>query len=224
MASLQAQKRALRKAMSSSLSKATPEDYQSQSRKITETLLLAPWFRTSDTVSCFLSMPTGEVDTSMLVAEILRAAKTLFVPKVDVAKPGHMDFLKIYGEDDLQTLPGGVWGIREPSYDWKGTPRMNAVDPRSDPLDLILVPGVAFDSTLSRLGHGKGYYDQFISSYTEFAASRGKRRPMLVALALRQQILENGEVPVGEHDWKMDAIVSPDGVIANSSSSFGRSI
>ena len=77
---------------------------------------------------------------------------------------------------------------------------------------------------MSRLGHGKGYYDRFITSYT---ASR--LRPLLgshadlslfhyflttilVALALRQQIID-GEVPMGEHDWKMDMIVGPDGII-----------
>lgn len=41
---------------------------------------------------------------------------------------------------------------------------------------------------------------------------------MTVALALREQILEAGKVPIGEHDWKMDMIVGPDGVVEGAAS------
>lgn len=87
--------------------------------------------------------------------------------------------------------------------------------------------GVAFDSSLSRLGHGKGYYDHFISSYYVGAAKRP--RPLLgssllrslnitltelsVALSLQQQLLEAGQVPVTDYDWKLDVIVTPNDTI-----------
>ena len=93
----------------------------------------------------------------------------------------------------------------------------------------VLIPlaaGVAFDPSLSRLGHGKGYYDRFITAYT---ASHGAQKPLLgifygiiswlqltatlVALALREQILEPGAVPMTDHDWKMDAVVGPDEIL-----------
>ncbi len=92
--------------------------------------------------------------------------------------------------------------------------------------------GVAFDTSLSRLGHGKGYYDRFITNYTsthgrkpllgELEASSPEktcradnvcRNMDLVGLALREQILEAGRVPTGEHDWKVDIIVGPDGIV-----------
>jgi hypothetical protein len=47
---------------------------------------------------------------------------------------------------------------------------------RNSPLTLSEPEGVAFDCSLSRLGHGKGYYDRFISSYV---AETGRRRPLL---------------------------------------------
>ena len=103
------------------------------------------------------------------------------------------------------------------------------------------LPGIAFDRSMSRLGHGKGYYDRFISSYAACAESQGRKRPLLgqlaprfhylniemtpltifsftlsVALALRQQVLEES-VPSGEHDWKVDLIISPDEVLGRSS-------
>lgn len=86
--------------------------------------------------------------------------------------------------------------------------------------------GVAFDSSLSRLGHGKGYYDHFISSYV--AASRRPRpllgslllrslnivlTQLLVALSLQQQLLEAGQVPTTDHDEKVDMIVTPKDII-----------
>jgi len=152
-------------------------------------------------------MPTGEVDTSSLVSEILTARKTLYVPRIDRTVPNQMSLLQIYNSEDLQSLPSGTWGIKEPGVEWEGRRRMNVLDDECEGLDLILVPGVAFDGSLSRLGHGKGYYDRFITNY---AAKRP--RPLLVALALRQQIID-GEVPMGEHDWKMDMVVGPDGII-----------
>ena len=45
-----------------------------------------------------------------------------------------------------------------------------------------LLAGVAFDSSLSRLGHGKGYYDHFISSYVSAAK---RPRPLLGNSLLR---------------------------------------
>lgn len=87
--------------------------------------------------------------------------------------------------------------------------------------------GLAFDLSLSRLGHGKGFYDRFIRKYV----SSGRQRPILgayprrdrslqltmssVGLALREQLLESGKVPIEETDWKMDLVVTPDGIIGD---------
>ncbi|KAI0031296.1 5-formyltetrahydrofolate cyclo-ligase [Vararia minispora EC-137] len=216
MAGLQAQKRALRKAIASSLSSLRPAEIEADSRTITERVVGSSWFSHSRAVSCFLSMPNGEVDTSLLVSAILRAGKTLYVPRMHPERRAHMDFLQICDEADLSSLPSGLWGIREPGYTLGDAPRKNATDPDADPLDVIFLPGLAFDRTFARLGHGKGYYDRFLSAY-------GKPRPLLglelrmvvVALAFRGQVLEAGEVPMAEHDWRVDLIISPDGILAN---------
>lgn len=200
----------MRKMMSNILASIPEQEIQTQSHAVLRHLLASPSFQESKTVSCYLSMPSGELDTSVLVTEILRAGKALFVPKLHA---GRMDFLKVYDEDDLRTFPSGAWGIKEPSDEWQGRCRTAALEPSSGHLDLILLPGVAFDHSLSRLGHGKGYYDKFLSSYT---SAHCGHKPKLVALALREQILEAGKVPIGEHDWKMDIIIGPDGAIEGS--------
>ncbi|KIK06404.1 hypothetical protein K443DRAFT_89368 [Laccaria amethystina LaAM-08-1] len=201
---IKAQKKALRKAISTTLSLLPQSEIDEQSRSITARVLSLPAFLQCKTISCYLSMPTGEVATSHLVSGIINQDKTLFAPKIH-SKDGFMDFFEIFGADDLASLPSGIWGIKEP-----------ALNPDSGQLDVILLPGVAFDRSLSRLGHGKGYYDRFITSYT----SKGRRRPLLsrwdqVGLALREQVLNSGEVPMAEHDWKLDMVIAPDEILTN---------
>ncbi|KAH8084337.1 5-formyltetrahydrofolate cyclo-ligase [Cristinia sonorae] len=210
MATLQSSKKAMRKAVSSILRSLSNADIQAQSHAVTNHVLSSPWFQRCRTVSCYLSMPTGELDTSSLIAAIMQSGKTLYVPRIDVTVDGRMDFVKTFGEDDIRSFPSGLWGIKEPTADWNGSPRPSALETSDEPLDLILMPGVVFDHSLSRLGHGKGYYDRFITNYT--SSHRGQK-PLLVALALREQILEAGKVPVGEHDWKVDVIIGPEGVV-----------
>lgn len=51
----------------------------------------------------------------------------MFVPRVDAALPGGMDLLRIYDEEDLRSLPSGVWGIKEPTFQYLDAPRMKGL-------------------------------------------------------------------------------------------------
>ncbi|KAL1746028.1 hypothetical protein HDZ31DRAFT_81530 [Schizophyllum fasciatum] len=209
MATIAAEKRALRKLVSARLKALSVSDIGQQSEAIASRVLTLPAFKESRRISCYMSMPTSEVVTTSLVSDILDHGKTLFIPKISVEPPGRMDFLQLHGKEDLGSLKAGTWGIKEPDLHWLGSPRQS----EAPGIDLILVPGVAFDRSMSRLGHGKGYYDKFISTYVE----AGNKRPLLVALALREQICDNAAVPITPHDWKMDMIVTPDEVIRSES-------
>jgi len=65
-------------------------------------------------------------------------------------------------------------------------------------LDLIMVPGVAFDRRGGRSGHGMGYYDKLLE--------HARPDTPLVALAFECQLFE--EVPTAEHDVYMDKVVT----------------
>lgn len=103
---------------------------------------------------------------------------------------------------------------------------------------MIILPGVAFDIKLARLGHGKGFYDLFLQQYKTLCTSirekpvDGSHMPFLgrsqvvahshsniilhfpVGLALKEQILsDHREVPTGASDWRVNALVTGRGHI-----------
>ncbi|KAF8316410.1 5-formyltetrahydrofolate cyclo-ligase [Clavulina sp. PMI_390] len=208
-AALHAQKKALRTATLAVRKLIPPESVRLQSENIANALVEMPEFQASNSVSCFLSMD-GEVDTSMIVDHILDKGKRLFVPRMEDPKSGKLQMLRVYSRDDLDSLPAGLWGIREPNVLQSNSdvPRENAQD-SPDSLEFIVMPGVAFDRTFGRLGYGKGFYDRFLSTYTS-GGSTPRQKPHLVAIALKEQLLPEGEtVPTDSTDWFMDAIVSP---------------
>ena len=92
-----------------------------------------------------------------------------------------------------------------------------------EPLELVVMPGLAFDSAGRRLGRGGGYYDKFASAARRRAEQHGWAPPLLVALAFRCQVVQGGGgggegggggVPMEPHDASVDVIVTADGVIA----------
>ena len=91
----------------------------------------------------------------------------------------------------LSQLAPGCQGILEPGAE---TP---VVSPGE--VDLILVPGMAFDPTGGRLGRGKGYYDRFLGN--------GKTIGVCYQSALLPQ------VPMEAHDRRVDAIVTDQTII-----------
>jgi len=106
-------------------------------------------------------------------------------------------FPRIEGSDlhfravtETSELSLGTLGIHEPAA---GEPRCHA--------DLILVPGLAFDPQGGRLGRGRGFYDTFL------AKSEGFR----VGVCFSEQLVAS--IPMEEHDCRMDAILTPEGII-----------
>jgi 5-formyltetrahydrofolate cyclo-ligase len=118
-----------------------------------------------------------------------------------------MDMLALSSLDDYRSLQPDSWGIPTIPNETIAS-RGNALTEEGT-LDLIVMPGVAFDETFKRLGHGKGYYDYFLTRYHE-VKEKGQI-PVLVALALKEQMLGKDEVPVDVSDWLVDIIVTGDG-------------
>jgi 5-formyltetrahydrofolate cyclo-ligase len=185
-------------------------------------------------ISVFLSMPTGEIQTDAIVRDALGAGKDVFVPylhKNPAAAPGLpariMDMVRLRDLTDYESLQPDKWGI--PSIDPATVPGRQRVLGDADAqhsdstlLDLILMPGVAFDiqpdnGAVRRLGHGKGFYDYFLFRHRLKAASLGQQESpaLLLGLALSEQFLSpsEGTVPVGPLDQPLDGLVLGNGEI-----------
>ncbi|CAI7846051.1 unnamed protein product [Closterium sp. NIES-53] len=104
-------------------------------------------------------------------------------------------------------------GILEPTLTLTdGRPRSNVYS-EQQPLDLILVPGLAFDRSGGRLGRGGGYYDVFLSQYLAHAQAKQWKQPLIVALAYKAQILSS-PLPMETSDVPVSGIVCADGFLA----------
>ena len=127
-----------------------------------------------------------ELDIWPSLTVALAAGKQVFLPRfISTTNSYAACHVKIPDTD----LTLGQFGIREPS---ESCPQISL-----NRLDLILVPGVAFDLRGRRLGRGKGFYDQLL------AAVRGKT----CGVAFDEQIVN--EVPVEPHDVLLHCILTP---------------
>ena len=74
--------------------------------------------------------------------------------------------------------------------------------------DLIMVPLVAFDKNLNRIGYGKGYYDRILQKINRF-----KKKAVFLGIAYSFQKCQ--KVPVNKHDVKLDYIFTEKGIISS---------
>ena len=127
-----------------------------------------------------------ELDIWPLVENALSVAKTVALPRF-IRTANRYTVCEI--KDPLTDLQLGRFGIREPAE--------HCADLTISRLDLLLVPGVAFDLHGRRLGRGKGFYDQLL------AVASGTT----CGVAFDEQIVK--EIPVEPHDIFVDCILTP---------------
>lgn len=196
-------KQSLRKDMRGKLKAYTDSRLANESQLVWDRLHALPLYQEAKSIGLFLSMPSGEIRTDPAIAHACHLGKTLYVPRVgqDFEK-ADMDLIQVVIEsdpskggdkDDLvhHSWPKNRWNIPEPPDDW----------PVATPgdIDLLIVPGLAFDRKGNRLGQGKGYYDRFIARMKPKA---------LVAVGLSCQLIDT-IIPTNEHDAPIATVVVP---------------
>ena len=144
-------KQELRKAILESILNHKEEDSSFKSRVILEKFLALSVFRKAKTILFYASVK-GEVDTFIMIEQALRLKKTVALPLVRKEKRQIIPM----AVQAVAELKSGAYGIPEPPY---VSERVIA----PEDIDLVVVPGVAFDKNNRRLGHGAGYYDRFLS-------------------------------------------------------------
>ncbi|KAK4867210.1 hypothetical protein LT330_000720 [Penicillium expansum] len=196
----QAAKRDLRKRMRSTLQNLPITSITSAA---TTRFLSLPEYQNAKSIAVYLSMPSGELSTTGIVKDALQRGKNVYIPYIHTQdKTSIMDMFALGSMSEFESLQLDKWGIPSLlSTQIEGRP-----DGLTQGLDLIVMPGMAFDRGFRRLGHGKGYYDHFLTRYS----TSTRKMPFLVALSLQDQLLAE-DIPVVEHDWLVDAIVVGDG-------------
>lgn len=126
------------------------EERLTNSLKIAEKLYLMPEYKNSKMILFYASFD-GEVDTFEMMKQAQTENKTIALPYID--KKSNLMAPKIV--QNLKDLKIGCYGIMEPSC--QDSPVVKGE------INLVVVPGIAFDKHNNRLGRGGGYYDRFLA-------------------------------------------------------------
>lgn len=168
------------------------DDRIENSKKICDRLFNLQEFQEAKVVQFFINTKS-EVITEEAVRMAMTSGKEVVVPVVD--KKHHRIFLSKLLDYEME-LSISSHGIYEP------LPDFHREIPVQD-IQLMVLPGVAFDVNGHRLGYGAGYYDKLLEIEAD--------RPFLVALAFELQIVEF--IPVGSHDVRVDMIITENRII-----------
>ncbi|MDB6066825.1 MAG: 5-formyltetrahydrofolate cyclo-ligase [Pedosphaera sp.] len=163
----------------------SPAEKASASIQIVVRLEQQPLWREAKSILFFAPI-AEEPDIWRLADDALKAGKTVTLPRYDREQKG---YVACHIRDIDRDLQSGQFGIREPG---ETCARISL-----NQLDLILVPGIAFDLNGHRLGRGKGFYDRML------AVLKGPT----CGVAFDQQIVTG--IPVEPHDIRLSCILTP---------------
>ena len=181
---VQDEKRVIRRRMQTMRLDMPAEEVREKSHRIAETVLSLPAFAEADTVCLYLPIH-HEVETAEILQACRRIGKKMAAPRIC---DGEMEFIRFSSYEEL--VPG-AYGILEPDGE-------KVVSPEADGNILLLMPGVAFDRSLRRIGHGGGYYDRYLARHAGGLHT--------AALAYAWQVLES--VPAEPFDVRPQIIVT----------------
>jgi 5-formyltetrahydrofolate cyclo-ligase len=145
-------------------------------QRLEETLL----FRQASCIALYHAIP-GEVQTAEFIEKWYREKKLL----LPVIEGNDLRLLVYTGKDSVKA---GIFGILEPTEKAQTVPE--------EEIDLIIVPGVAFDRQHNRLGRGKGYYDRLLSTL----------KAPKIGICYNFQLQDT--IPVEPFDKKMDMVIT----------------
>ena len=156
------------------------EEIEKNSKIIKDKLFSLPEYKKSKQILYYVSFGS-EVNTHEMIKESLET-KTVVVPKFEE------DELKLSRIDSFNELETGSYDILEPR-------KLKEIDEKK--IDLIIVPGIAFDKNLHRIGFGHGHYDRLLKRFPKVKK---------IGLAFNMQIVD--KIPNDEWDVKVDDVIT----------------
>ena len=182
------EKKILRKEIKEKLQALPKEIYEHRSYIIAQKVFKDPLWQSAHCIGITISSPP-EVDTFQMIHKAWEEGKRIVIPKC-LPKERKMDFRHLERFDQLESVYSG---LLEPIES-----ETNLVEPND--IDLLIVPGIAFDSEGFRMGFGGGYYDRFLQSF----------KGNTVSLAFTDQIVSN--LPKEDHDIPVEKIITDEDI------------
>ncbi|WP_338777134.1 5-formyltetrahydrofolate cyclo-ligase [Metabacillus sp. FJAT-52054] len=144
----------LREQMKIQLQKMDDVQYHKYSQLIEQQFLLSPLWKKAGTIGLTISQ-NREPNTRSIIEKGWKEGKRMAVPKCFPLKK-EMEFRVITSFNQLETV---YYGLQEP------------IPSKTDPVekcdvDVMVVPGLCFDSRGYRIGYGGGYYDRYLHNFT----------------------------------------------------------
>ena len=163
-------------------------DKDAISKRITDRVVDLPEYKSAGCVMWYVDV-RDEARTRHALPDALASGKRIVIP---YCVDGELELFHLQSIGELET---GMYKILEPREELRDlhSKRVDVTE-----LDLILVPGVAFDARGGRTGHGKGYYDKLLEN--------ARPETPLVSLAFECQMFD--EIPMQDHDIFMDKVVT----------------
>lgn len=153
-----------------------------RSKNVQQFVLGSKEFKSAKTIGAYYALGS-EVRTDIIIEQARSLGKKIALPSVEG------DSLTFYELSSGKYLVKGRFGIMEP-LPYRPVDR----------IDLLVVPGIAFDKKGHRLGYGKGYYDKFLAM----------QKITSIGLGYSFQLVEC--LPTGEYDKRLNAIATEDGM------------
>lgn len=160
------------------------------SREICEEFMAMDVYSAAKTVLWYVDAGS-EVRTRHMLPEAMAKGPKVIIPYCIV----ETNQLELFWLEDMSELVEGAYKILEPASDLRDLPSKRV---QPEEIDLVAVPGTAFDPSGGRLGQGKGYYDRLLS--------RIRPEVPLIALSFECQVFP--KIPVAPHDVYMDLVLT----------------
>jgi 5-formyltetrahydrofolate cyclo-ligase len=182
-----AMKEGLRQEFFQRRKKLSSQEVEEKSRTIKTLLARLPEYRTGQNISFYISRE-NEVKTHEMIKDCLNEGKTVSVPVIEGK------YIQLSELKNFEDLKPGAFNILEPG-------KKRIINPAV--LDVIIVPGLAFDLQGNRIGFGRGYYDRLLRETGD--------QTIRVALSFENQIAD--ALPCTDLDEPVDLIITEKRII-----------
>lgn len=187
-------KKVLRKRILTERKNINVVEKEEMDNKILDKFYKSEYYRKSKKIFIYISYDS-EINTKGIINKALKDNKKIYVPRTEF-KTRLMDAVEI---TSLDNLVESEYGILEPSI------KQPHINPNE--IDLIVVPGVAFDKQGGRMGYGAGFYDRYFKKINE----DNMKKITKLALAYDFQIIE--KVPMDEQDIPVNCVITENEVM-----------